>query len=867
MNDMTNRNQPNLFTSKIALNRSTMQLPCSVGYLLVYAAISISLPSFAASQEHDSNDQVVISANTAIPFDIPIQDLAQALSSFSVQSRVQVLYEGDITRGFRSNEVKGRYTPNQALRLLLSDTPVLPQFTDSRSVTLIKKHQPALDDLLKLAASDDYRITAEDKPYTGPVEQEDMTVQGGAWNSYNVSNANTATKTDTPILETPVSIQIVPQQLIRDQQAIRLEDAVKNVSGVHRDWGYGDLQQRFIIRGFSTDHGYFRNGVRMGNPEAVAESANVERIEILKGPAGMLYGRIQPGGMVNVVTKRPLLKPYYSVQQQIGSYELYRTTIDATGPILNDKSLAYRFNLAYQNSNSFRDYLYDEHVYLAPAFTWTPNGSTEFNLELEYYDGKFRHDSAGLPAIGNKPADIPISRWLGEPNNDGVDQSNIGINFNWSHALNSSWKIRNGVNINLYERTLENVVTRPLQADNRTQNRAIYMDKPKNDNYTAYFDLTGKFRLFQTDHNVLVGGEYYSFESTAESRFGTDSDEIGPIDIFNPVYGNANLDLARRRLDENPGYVNSVDEWYGIYFQDQITLWNQIHILGGGRYDWAYTSLGFSENSPSEAIALRKQNEIEATKFSPRVGLLYQPWSWFSIYGNYAESLGVSNGARSSTGEPFEPQESEQFEVGMKGDWFSGRLTSSLAYFHLTKTNILSADISTPEPFDSVAIGKARSQGIEFDIAGQITDRLSLVGTYAYTDAKITKDQGQDVLGNPTSGNQGNRLANVPEHAGSLWAKYWLLPEQFEMGAGVYLIGKRKGDNENTLDLAGYGRLDLFAAYHQNVGKSKFTAQINVHNVLDKKYYKNTNTVDGVPRVRILPGEPLTVLGSIRVEF
>ncbi len=248
------------------------------------------------------------------------------------------------------------------------------------------------------------------------------------------------------------------------------------------------------------------------------------------------------------------------------------------------------------------------------------------------------------------------------------------------------------------------------------------------------------------------------------------------------------------------------------------------------------------------------------------MGLLYQPWPWLSLYGNYAQSLSASNGL-SAIGQVFEPQESEQYEAGLKTEWLDGRLTSTLAFYHLTKTNLLSADLSTENPFDSVAIGEARSLGIEFDLAGQITDRVSLIGTYAYTDAEITKDQGQDELGNPTPANQGNRLANVPEHSGSLWAKFWVLPEQLEMGAGVFLVGDRQGDNENTLDLPGYGRLDFFAAYHHKLGGSRLTAQINVNNVLDKEYYKGTNTIDGVPRSRIAPGDPLTVLGSIRIEF
>ncbi len=403
------------------------------------------------------------------------------------------------------------------------------------------------------------------------------------------------------------------------------------------------------------------------------------------------------------------------------------------------------------------------------------------------------------------------------------------------------------------DRDLENVVTRPLRADNRTLDRLLVSNDAERDNYTVYLDLTGNIHFWEMDHTLLVGGDYYFFDNEVAGLFTIDPAVIGPIDIFAPVYGNVNFELARSlRANAPNNFFFSADEWFGVYFQDQITLWDKLHILGGGRYDWASASSGGSPASLKEANSLADQNEIDDEKFSPRVGLLYQPWPWLSLYGNYAQSLGSSNG-RSATGEPFEPQESEQYEAGLKAEWLDGRLTSTLAFYHLTKTNLLSADLSTVDPFDSVAIGEARSRGIEFDIAGQITDRVSLIGTYAYTDVRITKDQGQDELGNPTRLNEGNRLANVPEHSGSLWAKFSLLPEQLEMGAGVYLVGDRQGDNENTLDLPGYGRLDLFAAYHHKLGGSRLTAQINVNNVLDKEYYKTTNTVDGVPRVRILP--------------
>lgn len=239
--------------------------------------------------------------------------------------------------------------------------------------------------------------------------------------------------------------------------------------------------------------------------------------------------------------------------------------------------------------------------------------------------------------------------------------------------------------------------------------------------------------------------------------------------------------------------------------------------------------------------------------------MLYQPWSWLSLYGNYVESLGSNNG-RDSTGSPLDPQLATQYEVGAKTEFFDGRLNATLAFYHLTKENLPAADLSTPDPRDSVTIGEARSRGIEFDVTGQITDRVSVFGSYSYIDAKITRDPRQDEAGNPLPGNEGHQLLGAPRHSSSLWTKYALVPERLDVGAGVFAAGQRQGDFENTFQLPGYVRLDAYAAYRWKIGPTKMTAQVNINNLLDKEYFSSTNQFDGNPRTGIIPAEPLTVL-------
>lgn len=251
-----------------------------------------------------------------------------------------------------------------------------------------------------------------------PIALSEVMVHAPRDVGYQVPSATTATRLETPILETPVSIQVVPRAVIEDQQVIELKEALKNVSGVQPAFGFGSLFNGFTIRGFTSpvlSLSLFHNGLRRRANNF--ETANLEQVEVIKGPAAVLYGRLDPGGMVNLVTTRPSPEPYYAVKQQFGSFDLYRTVLEATGPVTADRSLLYRTTLAYQNSESFRDFEELERIFFAPSITWFPTPRTEISLALEYKkDNQVTH--YGIPAIGNRPASIPISRFLGDRTSD-----------------------------------------------------------------------------------------------------------------------------------------------------------------------------------------------------------------------------------------------------------------------------------------------------------------------------------------------------------------------------------------------------------------------------------------------------------------
>ncbi|MGH8656491.1 MAG: TonB-dependent siderophore receptor, partial [Gammaproteobacteria bacterium] len=638
--------------------------------------------------------------------------------------------------------------------------------------------------------------------------------------------------------------------------ASQIKNAVENVSGV-RTIGLSGYADGFVIRGFN-DGGIFRNGLELNF--TTFDTVTAERIEVLKGPAAVLYGRSEPGGLINLVTKKPLDAPYYSAEQQFGSYDFFRTQWDATGPLNQDRSLLYRFTGAYQNNDSFRDFHDLERVVLYPSLTWRPTSATEATVDLEYIHDDTHVDYFGIPAIGTRSAPVPISRSFQDPNDPSETFDRICLGFNLSHRFNDSWTLTNRFLAAFHDHLEPDFNPAGVRADNRTLDRVATRYGLNDDGYQTNLDLTGKFTLWDTHHEALVGFDYFRFSRQLLFLFQDfeNPDPALAIDIFNPRYG---IDPAVFNIENLPLASLSQDEQeqYGVYFQDHITLWDKLHILAGGRYDWATLARGDSDISID---AIRLDDERKDEEFSPRVGLLYQPWPWLGVYGNWVQSFGTNNG-RSATGEPHAPQTGEQFEAGLKTQLFESGVTATLAYFHLTKGNLLTPDLFTAEdPFDTVPIGEARSQGVELDIAGRVTDTLSLIGSYAYTDAEITED---------SRGLQGNLLANAPLHSGSLWLKYDVngySADGLSFGVGVFANGQQEGDNENTFQLPGYARLDALAAYRWKIGPSRLIAQLNIRNLLDKEYYENADrNSNNAPRNAIWPGAPLTVLGSIRVEF
>jgi iron complex outermembrane receptor protein len=551
--------------------------------------------------------------------------------------------------------------------------------------------------------------------------------------------------------------------------------------------------------------------------------------------------------------------------------------------VFDDGSVLYRFSGGYENSGSFRDFQHIDRMQFNPSVTFRPTQDTTFTVDFEYFNQDYLADF-GIPAIGTRPAPIPISRSFGDPNDtvDNITKYHLGSEF--THRFDEHWTLRNRF-LASFLRTKDDFVNPapafdPGALDERTGilQRNIYGQIAESEVYTTNLDLLGNFDLLSTHHETLVGFDYLR----GETEYPIWGNPAFPnpdlaINIFAPTYRVPRFlfDVAR----SNPlltilGLSNSVfrEEQKGVYFQDHITIFDILHIFGGGRYDWSEVGRGraatvdaaraqFTTAFPS----IIRRDEA----FSPRVGVLVQPLPWISVYGNWTTSFGANNGVDANNN-PHPPQQAEQFEVGVKTELLDRNLMMTLAFYNLEKTNLLTANLSTPDiPFDTIAIGKQRSKGVEFDAIGKLTESLSLTASFTYMDARVVKDD-WSIDGVPVFLH--HRLANIPRYAGSFWGKWDVkeIPalEGLSLGFGVYVVGIRQGDINNTFQLPGYARLDAMAAYRWNIDQHKVTAQLNIRNLNNIRYFENADPDSNVnPRYGIYPGAPLTAIGSIKVDF
>ena len=673
----------------------------------------------------------------------------------------------------------------------------------------------------------------QSKPSTSSDEPIELVVTGEQEDGYRLPDASTATKTDTPLRDIPQSIQVIPQQVLKDQQITQIADAARNVSGVTPTTGYGGTNQNYTIRGFLVNNN-LRNGFKDPTSVTFTDPANIEQIEVLKGPASVLYGQIEPGGVVNYVTKKPLSYPFYTAQFDIGSFSFYRPSIDISGPLTADKNLLYRLNVAYENAGSFRDYVDHKTFVIAPIFTYKISEKTSLTLEAEYnnYSGTF--DRGFLPdALSLK---LPRSRFLGQPGSEfNRDITRVGYTLN--HRFSNNWQIRNAFSAQIADDMVNAVNPDSVSSDGTTILRS-YQEIPDHARtYSLQTELVGKFDTSSIQHQLLFGVELtrdiYNYQIRAES--------FPSLDPFNPVYGNPPIPTVFNFY--NVQETRKTDS-LGIYLQDQVTLLPNLKLLGGGRFDINQFDGKFTDILSNTEQSTNQQFDA----FSPRVGLVYQPIEPISLYASYSRSFNPNISARTVNGELIEPERGTQYEVGMKAEMFNGKLSGTLAYYDITKTNVSTTDPNNPN--FSIAAGEVKSRGIELDIAGEILPGWNVIASYSHNDAFVSKSNNLPI---------GDNLVGAAKNLASLWTTYKIQNGDLKglgFGAGVFFVGEREAQLPNDLKLPSYVTTDATIFYQRN----NWRVGLNFKNLFDTKYYNTQGYF-------VDPGAPFTVIGSLSINF
>ncbi len=629
------------------------------------------------------------------------------------------------------------------------------------------------------------------------------------------------TKTDSQVLLTPQSVETVPEAVLRDQIALTLSDATRNVAGVAQDFGFnGGTQPALILRGFpnlsmtagssmTASASYYLDGDRVeGVP---LNMADVQQVDVVKGPDSVLFGRAQPGGLVNVVT-RPILPQFAAdLEETASQLGATRSTASVSGRLNQSGSLLLRASGTWFADKTGRAFVRDRLGSGGLTLIWHATPRTQLGLSLNYQHQAYRNDY-GVPSLGDRPLNLPYYRQFNDSPVLSTTQPR-SARLTLEQELARRWHLNvNFLSLvsNYYDADItpygSNLSTGADCLGSGYECLQYYYNAPHRKYRLVHgsADLTGKFRTGAVQHSVLVGLDGYAAGRTGTQYY----EQLAPVNVYNPVF------MPEPPLDPSvasPLYTTDETRWVGLYAQDTITLPYRLTLVVGVRADFTsaiYAPPGTQPNMQSFV--------------KPRVGLVWQLSGGQAVYGQYQQAVDANNGRDPVTLRALAAETANQFEFGYKVRARGGAITATVAAYQLVKDNIASAAFYPT----IVTVGQARSRGVEVDVRGRLTRRLSGIASYAYADGVVTKD--------PTY--QGERLPEAPRNSGSLWLRQ-ALGESWDAGAGIFAVGVRNGDYGNDFELPGYARLDAMLSHRFQIGAWHNTIQVNVLNLTNKLYY------------------------------
>lgn len=722
--------------------------------------------------------------------------------------------------------------------------------------------------LMMLALANPTSAQAEPANGDPNADKKDIVVTG-----YALPQANTATKTDTPLLLTPLTIEVLPAQLLRDQAITSggLARALRNV-GVMTP-GTAPATEGFNFRGFYSTVNLW-NGLRIEDFSTTGGPGwggvwmdNVERLEVLKGPSSVLYGRNEPGGTVNIVTKRPAEDFSAEARLTAGSFSQRSAALDVGGPIDRAHDVLVRMNVANESSGSYFTHDPDYHSFgAAGVVEWRVAPQTSLVFEAMYRSLRGTAGGNGMPLDPDTNqifGPLALSSLTG--NASEFRQARFFAHL--THAFGPNWSLSlkamrttastpeltfDFLNNGYFPQTAPGslIIDRMLGRTDASKRRLTALA----------FDVQGKVEAFGAQHNLLIGGDFYHRRASFTSYFScchptdffnqapiTPSQYETPVDGFDPDFG--------------PGFASSGDSLYvnrdfALHIQDQIALPGNFHLLAGARFQRIEERTATNDAAGNPLVFNPK---IRRSVVSPRAGLVWNPLPWFSTYYSYSENIG-SNNALAFPDTPLDPETSRQHEAGVKGEWFAGRLNATLAIFDLAKRNVATEDFDHPGFVQP--IGRVRSRGFELNVQGELTSRWSLVFNVSHARPVVTEGTGEIPVG--------ELLPYLPNTTANLWTT-WQLPQSVAPGVRISggLDWASRGNlyPGHSLSAPAYLIAAAFASYEATVGKHALTFQLNVDNIFNKRYFNSLDGQRDFGIASVALGSPRRVLLTLRLAL
>lgn len=679
----------------------------------------------------------------------------------------------------------------------------------------------------------------------------------------NKKRENILSGLDIKAIDLPQSIQIINHQVIEQQQATKLSDVVKNVNGVYVGSARGAAQESFWSRGYDmSSNNMFKNGFRFNNG-SIPEVSSLERIEVLKGSAALLFGNVAPGGILNMVTKKPLFENGGEINMQMGSNAYYKPSIDLYGPL--NKNIAYRFIGSYENSESFRDVVKKERYYINPSLLFKVTEKTEIVVQGDYLHDNWTPDF-GTAIIGKKIVDLPRNTYLGAKWSNGQTRQ-ASVSTLIKHEFNSNWKLNFNSSFQNYERNSKG--TERIQPEaNGDWARPLGQNRNTEQLLSEQVNLQGNFYTGKVKHQLFTGVDFDNSNTQAYTY------------LFDPkTYGSGNI-FDFENFDQggpipdakNTKIVKTETYRFGIYLQDLISLSDKFKVLAGLRWSWQ-ESQAITHDLTKDPIDIKEDIKRIDKAFTPKVGLVYQPIKDISLFASYSNSFTPNSGTTVDL-KVIKPSIIDQYEIGIKNDFWKGLLSTNITYYQIKNNNLAqTAEFKADGSINTdtnlkVLSGATESKGIEIDITARPVEGLSIMGGYSYNDMRYTKTSGLK-----GSFIEGDRLVRTPANTANL-SFFYTLPtgslKGLSVGAIGNYIGKRIGGWNNQIDpslpngildreipLEAYTTIDVSLGYSWK--KISLLCKLsNITNELNYDVHENYS---------VNPIAPRQVMASLKYKF